>query len=693
MSKTRREKVNFACMVVFTAVIVGAVQISFVFLLISLSSVLMVRPAFGQSSASQGNAGVRLEDGIAKEEADGDLKAAISVYQQIAGDSSAPRAVRAKALLRLGRCDEKLGQQARHVYEQIVRDYADQPVAAQARTRLSAMKQQEQLAAPATMTVRQLEMPPGGSMEVIDTDGRRAVYPDHTGNLYFADFTAHSKRLIFKHSGPMGSLPSRDFSSVLLEIPVGERFTHKFAVVNIDGSGFRELPATKAVNFFDWSRDKRFILATYIDPKVVFDRFVFHKIVLVDATDGSERLLATVDSNKGIRTARFSPDGRFVAFDIQPETGGGVFVVPIGGGQPDLLSKNSQLLDWTSDGRFLALSTSLHGAGALSLLSVSNGKPVGDPLFIRFGQFESGYITAKGSLVYSTTPLKGRMSLSLSELDGRGHPGPWQSLNLRLGNKWNPNPSWSPDSHSIVYTSRNDSAGLANSRLTLRDMLTSVEREIYTSNDELSCAWSSKPERVFCAERDKQRTDFLSIGLDSQKVERLGSLGGRYFILAASRDEDALYLEKSPGAISERWEIATGKIANLDDGYVTLSEDQNWLVRVAADRAKIEIRPMEGGNWRALASGDVGAMPTFTPDSHLVLFTKKDIGGLALFRVPVTGGTPQRLGDYPNSNGGTMRISPDGKKIIAASFHDGEDDLSILENFVPKAAKPPAAAR
>lgn len=68
--------------------------------LMILSSLAMVRPAFAQSTT----AGVRLEAGIAKEEVDGDLKSAMEIYQKIAADSSAPREIRAKALLRLGGC-------------------------------------------------------------------------------------------------------------------------------------------------------------------------------------------------------------------------------------------------------------------------------------------------------------------------------------------------------------------------------------------------------------------------------------------------------------------------------------------------------------------------------------------------------------------------------------------------------------
>ena len=56
--------------------------------------------------------GGELEGAIAKEQADGDLKEAIDAYRRIAANVAAPCDVRARALLQLARCYEKLGQQA-----------------------------------------------------------------------------------------------------------------------------------------------------------------------------------------------------------------------------------------------------------------------------------------------------------------------------------------------------------------------------------------------------------------------------------------------------------------------------------------------------------------------------------------------------------------------------------------------------
>ena len=131
MNESKVEKVVVGMAAFGSPILSEAVAASILYLLL-LSSLVVVPPAFAQTTA-----GVQLEAGIAKEEVDGDLKSAMEIYQKIANDSSAPRDVRSEALLRLAGCDEKLGQQARQVYQQIVRDFADQPAVTQARTRLA----------------------------------------------------------------------------------------------------------------------------------------------------------------------------------------------------------------------------------------------------------------------------------------------------------------------------------------------------------------------------------------------------------------------------------------------------------------------------------------------------------------------------------------------------------------------------
>jgi hypothetical protein len=214
MKSVKLEKLALALTAAFSILLSGVALVSMVVFGVLLSEVTAL-PLHAQTSPA-----VALEAATTKEQVDGDLKTAIADYQKIAADKSAPRDVRAKALLHLAGCYEKLGQQAQSVYQQIVRDFADQPAAAQARTRLAALKHDDHPAPPATITQRKIEASERQFGEG-DTDGHRVVYADReTSELIYGDLAGNSKKVIFKAKpGELpGWSPSRDFSTVFLSL-------------------------------------------------------------------------------------------------------------------------------------------------------------------------------------------------------------------------------------------------------------------------------------------------------------------------------------------------------------------------------------------------------------------------------------------------------------------------------------------
>src|SRR5690348_15848871 len=82
-----------------------------------------------------------LESARHKEVVDGDLKAAIEQYHQIAAKFARQPEIAERALFQLGQCQEKLGQaDARKSYQRIVREFAGQrDIAARAQARLAPM--------------------------------------------------------------------------------------------------------------------------------------------------------------------------------------------------------------------------------------------------------------------------------------------------------------------------------------------------------------------------------------------------------------------------------------------------------------------------------------------------------------------------------------------------------------------------
>lgn len=412
-----------------------------------LSSLVNIPPIFAQTPA-----GVRLQSGIAKEDVDGDLKSAIDIYQKIARDASAPRDVRSKALLRLAGCYEKLGQQATQVYEQVVRDFADQPAATQARNRLAALLPRAS-SGPSTMTQRKIEVPGAGPAF---TDGQRAVYRDAaTGDLVISDLSGKDKRVVFKPKpGAVVNYfrPSRDLSVIVMPREGPE---HPLALIKADGTGYREIApagADGAPGLPSWSWDNRYVLYISANPDGT------NVLLRITAADGSTQ--EVLRRNKSIRAAQFSPDGRFIAYSEGALSGVSTFIMSSQGGEPQLISSSATLMDWTRDGRYLAVSSPHSGATALQLLPVKDGKPAGDAVFVRYGSFLGGQTTASGSLFYLSFPDAGALGREwIADLDPAGHPGNWKSLDTGSSGLLAPVPTWSPDSAQIVWTVQREDTG------------------------------------------------------------------------------------------------------------------------------------------------------------------------------------------------------------------------------------------
>jgi Tol biopolymer transport system component len=671
--------------------------------------------------AQSGTAGVKLEAGIAKEEVDGDLKSAIEVYQKIAADSSAPRDVRAKALLRLAGCYEKLGRQARQLYEQIVRDYSDQPAASQARTRLASLKQQEHTPAPATMGTRMIETSALRYFGETDTDGQRAVYRGSDGNLYFGDLAGHTKRLVFKaQSGDEpGWRPSRDFSEVYLQFLPKPNHPAILAVVRTDSTGYRELirdsqqqPVLE--DYFDaaWSWDNRFLLVWSRLDKGGGHLFV------VSVADGHRRELLSIETGR-FNNVAFSPDGRFIAYEVAPSPGQGntsrVFVVPSQGGQPQLAyesapsykpvwGENWTLRDWTADGRYLIIADARAGRAALYLLPIKNGVSTGAQVFIRFGECDSGFSTAGGAFVYRdrTTAASSNVEAYLGSLNADGALSGWRRLAIRDFDMYvNPMPSFSPDGSHVAYIAKDEDPAFRMD-LVLQNLSDGNERVLYRSHSELLfCQYATQHPKIFCTEvketegKEEKKTDLLAIAVESGRTERLASWRG--VVVQGSRDDQALYLakfaEKGEEGSIVRWDLATHQetavsAAPLHYGVDWSFLDNRWLVRLSQ---KLSIRPLSGGDWKpvvSLASGPNGHV-TCTPDGNWLIYHSTDPAGKhVLFRVPISGGQPQSLGSFPTeSSSGNLNFSPDGRQILAVSLDWSKYDLWILNNFVPSAGK------
>jgi len=656
-------------------------------------------------ASAQTKPAVELEAAVKKEQVDGDLAAAMAIYRKIAADTAAPRDVRAKALLRLGGCYEKFGRQAQNIYQQILREFGDQPAAVQARVRLAALRERHP-AALSTMTERQIEIP-GGSFEPQATDGRRMVYRDDAaGEIVYSDVATKSRRVIFKAKPDdlPDWMPSRDFSMVALQFEKKPNRPAFVALVQIDGKGYRELLRDDEQgnvigadgSMANWSWDNRFLLVTSQERGKRAPRLLV--VSTTPSTIGGEpREAATLESDLFDQCA-FSPDGRFIACSLYQ--GAQVFVWPAQGGERRLIQGKAgylRLLDWTADGRYLEICSGRTGKPALYLFPVKDGQTAGEPILVRSAVYESGVTTKAGALIYKMAKPGGLWTMHLASLDTDGKPGTWQKLERPGENTTNPWPRWSPDSNEIVYIARDVGGEFGNAVVRVRNLSTGGDREIYRSPGHVVCAWAVQQPKIFCSRYIDESAELLSIAPDSGQIERVGRFPSAALVLLdrPSRDDKALYLFRTgkEKASIARWEIAAGRETILDESStagdfdVSVSPDERWLMRKNPGRGQIEVRPMSGGEWKTIASS-TNNQYAITPDGKWLFYHGADsAGNHGLYRVPIAGGQPEHRGAFPTkAKGGTIEISPDGRQVVTASYdYDHSFELWALDNFVPAA--------
>lgn len=136
-------------------------------------------PAQGQEKPED-----RLQSGRYAEEVEGNLRAAVGIFQSIIADFPSHRTVVAEALVRLGRAFETLGEQgAQQAYRRVLSDYPDQAeAAAEARSRLASFRAGEEVDRRLGLVERQVWCDAGmwvgaGS---ISPDGRYVAFVDWT---------------------------------------------------------------------------------------------------------------------------------------------------------------------------------------------------------------------------------------------------------------------------------------------------------------------------------------------------------------------------------------------------------------------------------------------------------------------------------------------------------------------------------
>jgi Tol biopolymer transport system component len=638
---------------------------------------------------------------------DGNLNAAISQYDAvIARFGKSDRAATASALVGKAECLQKRGDaEARRIYEQVVRDYADQKeAAALARARLGGGGPTGQPAMRAVWTSPKTDTEESS----VSPDGRFITFPDwDTGNLGLHDLVTGADRLLTS-TGSMKrgevafaevSAFSRDGRQVAYAWYDEKLGHYELRVLGVNGDPkprrVFQSPNVHYVEPYAWSPDGKWIAAYLWDKtnKV-------NQVGLIGALDGSLRLLKSGTAD--LRPGGFSSDGRYLVCssgrpagrrDINPR----VYIISVDGkSEAPLLTGTSsaEYPVWTPDGSRIGFVSDRGGFPGLWSIRVADGRPVGEPELLstsNLGNARVMSIASDGSLFYGVSlNLTDIYVAGLDPATGRLTAEPRRVNEIAVGNSWG-RVAWLPNGKSLSFWTRAPGAALV-----VQALATSEVRELWRQRSGPTAGpgyagWFEDGISLMSVDRQPDGQPWVFRRVDSRTgdVQATWTVAGLPPGVDHSFSPDLMTMffvrpdENIPGCASCTYVLVARDLRTGQDrevvrqstnglrgvGGTSISPDGRDVAFIALDTlgASIVSVPSAGGPSREVYRGtndDRVSSVAWTRDgSHLLaLVVPASMPGGELWSFPATGGPPEKspLRVRPSEK---PAVSPDGRQI------------------------------
>jgi len=694
------------------------------------------------SQAKDNKAEVALQAAIKTEAVDGNLKGAIEQYQRLGNGGD--RAVAAKALVRMGRCYEKLGdaqaREARRAYDRVVRDFDDQKdMVAAAQARLAALNH---TASGPSVVARRVWAGPGVNTDGAPSwDGRYIIFTDGTtGNIALRDLAGGETRLLTKNADNRGHAVGRS-----LMAPDGKSIAYTWGsdgaapvirLVGLDGAAPRVLYRARDATDIElgaWSPDGT-RLAAVVTAKGDTGGLEVNRIALISSKDGSARILKTLGPRRAAPRG-FSPDGRFLACSYPPRDDAesrDIYALAVDGGQEVPLVEHpadDRLLGWLPNGKGILFASDRPGPRGIWYLPVAEGRPKGSPELLKseMGEIEPLGFTRNGSFFFGIE--SGGMAAYEVALD----PAALRLLSapalIRKGaNETTQHPLFSPDGQYLVYVANR----IANRwLLCVRSLKTGEEREHPISFDLehlRKMRWAVNGRGVYISGTDVElhhlgfyridipngeATAILSSNPEADALDGRFTPDGKSLILSragfAFADNAARILQRDLATGQER-ELYRAPLGREAGNLVLTADGRQLAFTLHFDNGirsfdEIWVMSDQGADARALLrlSGRESIRRdglVWTPDGRRLLFAKAiETSGrtfrLELWQISTSEKEPLQIGVLAEAmafGGGScgLSIDPAGTRI---AFQAGrrQPDVWVMEDVqgAPKSAAVP----
>ncbi len=546
-------------------------------------------------------------------------------------------------------------------------------------------------------------------------DGRYMTFVDwETGDLAIRELaTGINRHLTNKGSWYQSSefaifsIVSPDGKQVAYQwLDAAKNYSWDIRTVGMNASSTHILYYDSTVGFpmpMDWSQDGKYILTLLASKSNAKNQ-----IALLAVADGSVRVLKTLDWRYP-NVMRFSPDGRYIAYDFPQQMDSSnrdIFLLSTGDGREVPLVKHPAddfLFGWAPDGKTILFASDRTGTIGVWMIRVVDGKSQGSAELIKpdIGPIQPLGFARNGSYFYGiSTGVRDIYSAELDPATRKLVSPPTPAAQSFLGK--NRGPEWSPDGKYLAYLSRrgNQTNQFFGDIICISSIETGEVRELRPKIHKMSrLRWYPDQSALLVESYEEKSSQSPSLfRVDAKSGEStivLNESSNSFFL---SNDGRTVFLtrdvpaEKDGTRLFVAHDLTTGQEKQIYRGRMWLptpSPDNRYFAFIVPDsQTVLKILPMTGGEPREILRGLNRFILTWTPDDRYLVFGKEVRPGeprpeIELWRVPATGGEPQKLDLPALKNLENVRIHPDGRRIV---FVAGEPkgEVWVMENFLPE---------
>jgi len=687
-----------------------------ILILTMVGHILSSPEIFSQQTADQ-----LYEKALYMEEAKGEMKQAIGIYQTIVTSFPENMPVAAKAYLHMGICYEKLGmQEAQKAFEAVIANYPTQVDAVRtAREKLNRINQARsavQQGAPGS-TIRSIwawnDLTVMGS---ISPDERYFSLTDwDTGDLAVREIaTGKQRRLtnkgVWDEAHPEYALMSRwsPDSRKVAYVWVNAHNESELHEIGLTDPRPRVICGEKKgvwTEPIDWSLDGNFLLAkaTIKNGPV--------ELQMISVADGSIRTLKTFsDPNFPPGNAFISPDGLSVAYSCVSPSNPltyDIFLLTIADGSETALVQHpahDNMLGWLPGGHGILFTSDRTGSSDAWMVPVTAGEPLDSPTLVRrnIGIVQPMGLTQDSKFFFATPgAIRNIYTAVVDPQTGRViSPPAKESLPFEGNNLF---PAWSPDGKTLAYISWRELAKQERV-LCLYSTDTKEIRELHLNKMFAYPGWTPDGRHLLVQASVQDGQGIYQVDIQTEKVTEFLKAEGEKYMHAAQVTPDGeavIYGQDDDKGKIYRFlvrDIETGRESELArtsfvNSTAAISPDGKRLAMILRPEENLRVLQVmdfpEGSPKEILRfkfSGDHYIDLAWSPDSRFIYFSQmpNDSSSWDLWRVSGDGGNAQNLG-IKMRRFESLSIHPDGRRISFASIpQEGEfPQIWVMENFLP----------